>query len=384
MRLAALFLFCLYLWPAKAGGQESESIADNFFVEVRSMAFIKNNEYFNPLGVSRFVISTGLPWPVDKSDWIEGYTLTGIFFQPELVYSPSDRISINGGIHLLKYSSENNFAQVRPVFSSSLKISENTTLRLGSTKGSDSHIMFDPHFNFERLYNDFVEDGFQLTTETDHVFNDAWLGWENYIFKAENEREVFTFGESFLYTSPLIRNQVEVVVPIQVQFKHFGGQISNYPEPVTTFFNMATGIRINYDFDFAETGIEYIRFINSAFPSKPFFLLHNGNASWIRLHAKKGIISLSSSYWNAHDFFAPNGNAIYASVFDFTSNYIVHSRKLITGSASLDYPAADYLKLLLGIDMYYDTDFERMDYAVTLHLDFSKLFELGKQTRGFR
>ena len=59
--------------------------------------------------------------------------------------------------------------------------------------------------------------------------HDTWVSWENYIFKGDSTREIFTFGESFRYTSSPIADFVHFEVPVQLQLKHHGGQISNYP-----------------------------------------------------------------------------------------------------------------------------------------------------------
>ena len=105
--------------------------------------------------------------------------------------------------------------------------------------------MLDPHFNKERIYNAFSEDGLQLMTTNKHIFSDSWLSWENYIFKGDAEREIFTAGESFRYTSPEVSGLITLEIPVQVQVKHFGGQISDYPEHVETYLNIAAGARIS-------------------------------------------------------------------------------------------------------------------------------------------
>ena len=71
---------------------------------------------------------------------------------------------------------------------------------------------------------------------------------------------------------------------MQIQFKHFGGQISNYPEHVETFFNLAAGLRINFDLaqkKYGQAGIEYLQFINNQFngvsPGQEYHMdMHHG------------------------------------------------------------------------------------------------------------
>ncbi len=378
---ATFFIIFIFNWHIT--GQiknENSKQSGEFSLRIKSISFVKNNEYFNPIGASKFILMSSLPGYVDKSEWIEGYTLLGYFFQPELVFSPSEKVTISAGGHFLKYSGTRKFSQIRPVFSTSINLSEKTTLTIGSLSGSDKHQLFDPHFSTERFYKDYVEDGFQLTSSNDHIFNDTWLSWENFIFKGDSTREVFTFGESFKYTSATIAKLFRIEIPVQVQFKHYGGQISNYPEHVETYFNFATGLRINTipaDSRFGHAGIEYLKFINNEFPVRSASVVSKGKAYWVRLHYTYKAFNIGVAYWRAHNFYAPNGNEIYASVIDPHSDYILHNRRIITNSFSLNMFPESYVELFLGLETYYDIDVKRMDNAITLHLNFNKLIQLA-------
>jgi hypothetical protein len=346
-------------------------------LKIKLLGFVRNNEYFNPIEDSKLLITSGMPAPGDKSLWIEGYTLTGSFIRPELVFAPSERITIAAGAHLLKYSGFNKFSQARPVISASLKLTRSTTLTVGSF--GDNHNMFDPHFSRERIYTAYAEDGLQIRTINKHFFNDAWLNWENFIFRGDTTREIFTFGESFRYTSSKFADFLQVEIPAQLQFKHFGGQISDYYEHVTTFFNFTAGVRINADIGqkYGRAGVEYLRFLNSVIPSRSSDIISHGYAGWLRFHYDNRIFHLGVSYWRAHDFYAPNGNGIYASVFDFSSGYVIHDRRVLTGSFFIRYLPEDYFELLFGIETFYDTCANRLDHAMMLHLNFNRIFSLA-------
>jgi hypothetical protein len=358
---AAIFL-TLILTCWELSGQINENGLDqqeDLSLRIKSICFIKNNEYYSPV--------------------IEGYTLPGFFFQPELVYSPSEKIILRAGAHLLKYSGTKKFSQVKPVFSTTINLSEKTMLTIGSLSGSEKHQMFDPHFNKERLYNAYLEDGFQLTTITSHFFNDVWLSWENFIFKGDSTREVFTFGESFRYKSTPVSDFMEFEIPFQFQFKHFGGQISNYPEHVETFFNLAAGLRINFNLQnkrYGQAGLEYLQFLNNQLNGVPEGGISHGYASWMRLHYTYKFLYICASYWKSHDFFAPDGDGIYSSVSDY-QNIIVPDRKIITNTFSINILPESYVELFLGFDTYYYVDLKRLDNAVTLHLNFDKLIRLA-------
>jgi hypothetical protein len=348
-------------------------------LRVKNINFFKNNEYFNPIKASDFVLISSLPKPVDKSQWIEGYTLPGFFIQPELVYQPAGKVTIRAGVHLLKYFGTNDFSLIKPVVSASLKLSEKTILTLGTLSGCDKHLLFDPDFDSERLYTNYSEDGFQLTSSNDHIFTDTWVNWENFIHKGDTTQEVFAGGESFKFTSSPVADIIHFIVPVQLQFKHFGGQISNYPQEVETFYNIATGLRINFDIGqkkVCRAGIEYLQFFNTVVSNGSTSEIKNGNASWLRLHFNYKALYIGAAYWKGHDFYAPEGNAIYASIYDFHSDYIIPDRKIITNYISISLLPESSLELFLGLQTYYDVCTKKMDNSITLHLNFDKLIRL--------
>lgn len=328
-------------------------------IRIKSMNFVVDNEFFNPV--------------------VEGYTLLGFFFQPELVYTPTSNISLRAGIHLLKYYGTEKFSRIRPVFSTTLNFTDKTFLTLGTLSGCDKHHFFDPHFHSERLYDEYVEDGIQFTSINDHFFTDTWVSWENYIFKGDSTREQFTLGESFRYSSSPIADFIGIEVPLQFQLKHFGGQISDYPQHVESFINLVAGLRVNCDLAgkrFGQAGLEYLQFINKSREGDSIAGITHGHASWIRLHYSYKAFRLETGYWRAHDFYAPNGNPIYGSVSDYQPGLVVHDRRIINSSASFRLLPATYLELFFGVELFYDTDLQRIDQSYTIHLNFDKLISL--------
>ena len=83
-----------------------------------------------------------------------------------------------------------------------------------------------------------------------------------------------------------------------------------------------------------------------------------------------------ASYWQAEDFYAPNGNPLFASIYVFESDYVIHDRKLFTGSASIRLLPEEYFELYFGAEACYDICAERLDHALTLHLDLGKIFRV--------
>ncbi|MBA4321558.1 MAG: hypothetical protein C0408_01950, partial [Odoribacter sp.] len=244
----------------------------------------------------------------------------------------------------------------------------------------DRHRMADPHFDSERLYTLYAEDGFQMVTESEHIFSDNWLSWENFIFKGDTTREVFTMGESFRYTSGKIGNAFKLEIPVQIQFKHYGGQISNYSQHLQTFFNVATGVRINCDIagaNFGTAGFEYLQFINKELIKRGLSGIKKGYASWFRFHYNYKAIYFGSYYWKSHDFYAPNGNPIYSSISTVKDGVVIHDRKIWTNSLYLTLRPLNYFEIYLGVDAYYDLKLKRIDPAMAIHMNFKKLIRLA-------
>ncbi len=363
MKYTGIFILFIILRISVVYCQNNTDVtgsAGNLYLNFRNINFVKNNEYSNPV--------------------IEGYTLLGYFLQPELVYIPSEKIILRLGAHLLSYSGTNKFSVVKPVFSATLNFSENTYFTLGSLSGSDSHMVLDPLFNKERLYNGYSEDGAQFRTSGDHFFNDTWLSWENFIFKGDNDREIFTAGESFRYLSPLIAGILSFEIPVQVLAKHYGGQISNYPEPVETYLNVAAGARACIGIPeqrFGRAGVEYLYFNGKSLTQNAPSGIKVGYANWFRLFYFFRRAGIEAGFWSSHNFFAPDGNYIFGSVSDHIENLVVPDRKLITGSINITFLPEKYLEIYFGFDGYYDTNLKRFDNALTLHIRFNQFVKLA-------
>ena len=333
----------------------------NLYFSFRSISFIRDDEYSNPI--------------------IEGYTLPGFFIQPEFVYAPAERLQLRLGAHLLSYSGTDRFTLVKPVFSAKWYISPSAWLMLGTLAGSDSHRMSDPHFNKERLYNAYSEDGAQFRFMNEYIFSDAWLSWENFIFRGDTSREIFTAGESFRFHSPGIRDHLWFEVPVQLQFKHYGGQISNYPQEVETYFNTAAGIRINLDIGgrrFGTAALEALIFNNLMLTKNAPSGINKGYGQWYRFFYNYSVLFAEAGYWKGHNFYAPNGDFIFGSVSDHIDNLVIPDRELVTCSAGVQYRPYRFMELYLAFDGYYDTGLKRFDTALTLHLRFNKLFRIAR------
>jgi hypothetical protein len=382
-----LFLLCINNLSGQTNSTEGKQ-GGNLYLELRSISFVKNKEYSNP--EHQGPVFVGTLFSPDQLVYdpgygylnpnIEGYTLIGNFIQPSLLYFPSSKFSVRLGAHVLNYSGAGKFSEIKPVITSKLRFSDRTSLTLGSLDGCEKHRLFDPLFDAERMYSKNSENGIEFLTEQNHIFNDTWLDWENFIFTGDTTREILTFGESFRYSTKKIQDLFELNIPLQFQIKHKGGQISNYSQNVETLINLATGIGINFDIakgKYGQIGFDYLHFLFYDNSVDQVYSFKQGYSDWYRFHYNYKVIMFELAYWKSHNYYTPNGDLIYSSI---TGNYkdkaILPDRSLFTSSLYLKvYPLKD-LELFLGFDFYYDIDSGILFSAAALHLNYNTIIRL--------
>jgi len=359
--LALTLLISILPINFSSGKENADSVAtEKLYLNFFNVNFIRNNEYSNPV--------------------TEGYTLIGYLLNPELVYRPAGKVTLRLGTHLLSYSGTGKFSQIKPLFSTTFNISANSSVTIGTLNPGYKNELFVPHYNREKFYTSYSEDGIQFRFINDHFHNDTWLSWENFIFKGDSEREVFNAGESFRYISPQIAGLIRVEVPLQLQFKHYGGQISNYSSHVETYLNMAFGARVIFDLagqKYGKTGFEYLIFTGQSLTKNSPTGINYGRGEWKKFFYTYKKFKFDAGYWTSHDFYAPNGNYIFSSISDHLDNVTVHDRRIITASASITILPEKFFEIYFSLEGYYDPNFKRIDNAATLHLKFDKLFRLA-------
>jgi hypothetical protein len=359
----------------------------NLYLELRSISFVKNKEYSNPMNTG--LVFMGTMYTDNLLIWdpgfgfvnpnIEGYTLIGNFIEPAILFFPSSKFSVRLGAHLLNYSGAGTFSQIAPVISSKLRFSDRTSLTLGSLDGCEKHRLFDPVFDQERMYSKNHENGIEFMTDQKHIFSDSWLDWENFIFKGDTTREILTFAESFKYTTGKIQKLFDLNIPFQFLIKHKGGQISNYIGNVETLINLAAGAGINFDLNNGNSGkigFDYIHLLFYDNSSNQVFSFKQGYANWYKLHFTYKALMFELAYWKSHNYYTSDGNLIYSSISGYGGRTVLHDRSLFNTSLYLTLNPIKDLELFLGFDFYYDLNAKVLYSAAALHLNFNEIFKL--------
>ena len=87
-----------------------------FVLKLENSNFLKNAEYFNPI--------------------VDGYSDLGFFITTKLEYLVSNKLKLSGGLHLLKYSGENDFSHFEPIFSLDYIINRRLSIVMGTFQKS--------------------------------------------------------------------------------------------------------------------------------------------------------------------------------------------------------------------------------------------------------
>jgi len=317
-----------------------------------SLSFFRNNEFYNPL--------------------TRGYTLTGSHLRPLLVWSPAAGATVKAGAFISVWSGYGGSPVLKPVFSTTFELAPGISITVGSLDGPDVHGMFDPHYDSEKLYSDFQEEGFRFVINRGRIFSDTWIDWERFIFTGDRHREELTFGESFRYITGSRGNKFRFEFPVQLLAKHLGGDISIYNAPVETHVNIAGGARMVFGIDEPgrrNTAIEATGFIYGAGRDPSDIDFGKGRALWLRADHTRGDLFVSGGLWFSDNFHSPNGNRIYGSISDYRDGVTIPLRTIVSGSVNFAKPVETGLVTFLqGFDWYYDVKAARFDYTMTLHI----------------
>ncbi|MBN2743171.1 MAG: hypothetical protein JXR39_04690 [Marinilabiliaceae bacterium] len=325
--------------------------ADKLFFRIDNHNFFKNYEYFG--------------------DYTEGYTMLGHDLAPSFLYYAGNRVRLQVGAHLKKYSGEQDFSEIKPIISLHSRLTPHLDMIIGTLRGTVHHGMLEPILDPEKLYASPLENGLQFIYNSRQWHADTWINWEQFIRHGDNKPEKFTFGLSSTYH--LLRDSAhwQISIPVQLLAAHTGGQISNFDEPMQSLANAAIG------FEFSRkpvaSRIDEIKWTVSGLGYKdltkksglPFT---TGKAFYTTLQMTTRQLQLMVGYYGATNYVAPRGSALFQSVSDY--NPIIYSkhRNLATGKMLFTHQLYRDIRLGVMAEGYYDLDAGQLEYAYGVNL----------------
>lgn len=338
-----------------------ENSDNNLYFRLENNNFVKNNEYFG--------------------DYIEGYTMMGYTAQPSLVYYAGSRLRIKAGVHLIQFSGMNEFTEVLPTFSIHTRLSDNLDLIMGGLKGDVHHRLIEPLFDPENQYTRPIENGFQFIYNSNKLWLDVWVDWEQFIFLGDDKPEKFTAGLSTEYLLTSNESDFRLTIPGQLIATHLGGQISNYSEKMQSLANLATGIKLNYkigDGFIKDIGLATYLATYQDLTGQSGWDFSSGNAIYpvAEINYKYG--TFMTGYWKAHNFLAPKGSSLFQSTSNYKTGYYSENRNLLTSKLSFTKEFMKQIKFSVMLETYYDIPASQFDYSYGLNLIFTPNFYISK------
>ena len=323
------------------------SDSGKLFFEIDNVNFIKNNEYFGPVA--------------------EGYTLLGFNLSPKVQYFPNSRIKLMAGANLLSYYGRENEINASLLLSFQYKINKHFDFVLGNIYGTVNHKLIEPIFDFERFLNNNIENGIQFLWNSERVFADLWLDWEQQILQDDPFQEIFNVGLSSEFVILKKENQFTLSVPFQNIVRHEGGQINNNnEEPLTTLFNNATGLSfqksIHRKFLHKIIISYYIVSYQDLSPNKQQMYI-DGTGFYPTVEFVNNSFDFLLGYWYGNQFVAPLGNPVYET-YSRTKFFVEEPvRQLVTGK--LNYQKDIFKGINLGVrfETYYDILESNLEYT---------------------
>ena len=183
-----------------------------------------------------FVYEREIAKEVDSSLQVEGYTLIGNLTKSFFRYEIKKGLRVEAGVLWNAQFGEDNVPdEVDPVVSLHYAFAPGWLLTAGTI--DRNHPLHDAFFNDVLRYQQPIEQGLQLKTNTQHLRQDIWFNWEKR--ETPTQREKYSIGGY---------SQVKAggfMLDAQVYWVHLGGQKNSGPG---VFNNLSLGLGGGYTY----------------------------------------------------------------------------------------------------------------------------------------
>ncbi|WP_345222113.1 hypothetical protein [Hymenobacter koreensis] len=328
---------------------------------MEAFLFTKDNEYFNKI--------------------FEGRTYYGTQFAPRLVYYPSPELRLEAGVFLYKDYGTPRLRQVRPMFTAIYQRGPHRIL-FGNIDAHLNHGYIEPLFDFERVMLNRLEEGMQYQLTTRRFDVDAWVDWQRQQYRFSNFQEEVAGG--LVANATVVHDTtagLRVRVPFQFLAIHRGGQIDTISTPLTTLFNVASGLRVRKELassffhavHFDGYGVYYQDYsFTKVLPYK------SGTGLYLNAGVDTRLTKLQVAYWHGKGFIAPQGGPLYQSI-SYTVNspdYTERNRQLLILRFFSDYKLTDGLTLSTRFEPFYDFRSRQIEFSFGTYINFNREFFL--------
>lgn len=340
------------------------------YFKLQGLAYQKDIENFGPL--------------------LDGYTMFGYQFNPQLGYQVSKNVCIEGGVYLRKDFGHKDFNEILPTFSIRYH-KKDFKMIFGNLDGSLNHGLIEPIYAFERVMTNRVENGVQYILKKKKFDVDVWIDWQHMLYKLNNDYERLLVGVN-VNALKIKTEKFEFKTIIQGTGRHNGGQIArggyiNRPdvEGVYTHLNGSVGVYLKYNtekkhlkniyFDARYVGNQNNTKDTSVYVYKRY---SDGMLASAGLNVFGSDIMLS--YWYGSDYKSEFGGALYSSEstsVTYAGTYKSYRNYLIL-RLTTKFKLAKDINLTLRTEPQWDFDFHRFNCDFGLYINFDKQIFLKK------
>ena len=338
-----------------------EPQAGELRLQVKSLTFFKDNEYFN--------------------DIVEGYTLFGTQLNPQLVYYPIKELRLEAGVFLWKDFGNPLLKQVRPTYRATWTHGPSQFI-FGNTRANLNHDYIEPLFDFERLMLKPLEEGLQYRLISKRVSLDVWVDWLKQEYPGVNYQEQIAGGLSSSFRVTGSDSRVQVSIPFQFTAQHHGGQIDTLHAPIQTLFNYATGVVARVPL--GGSVVQALRLNAYALASDDHSTVFrlpytSGNGLYVNGTLETRYVDAMLSFWRGHQFYAPLGGNYYQSIASRygTPGYTDAERRLLMLRLLRDFRIFDAAALTVRVEPVYDFNRQLLDFSFGFYLNFRQEWLLG-------
>lgn len=282
----------------------------SFYLAVDNVNFFKNNEY--------------------KSEFATGYTLTGAWLRPKLVFYPDKKLRLEFGGNVLKYNGRDEYYHLSPWFNAHYQPTEKISLILGNLNSDLNHNLPEFLYDPERFLTAKPEAGLQAKYISQRLTADLWIDWQQFIVNGDPFKERFAFG---VVTNWKIfeKDNSSLSIPLAFYGRHQGGEIDIAPGGVKTYISITPGLlfkkKVSDEF-FKEWSLNTNYSITTYPEDKLIFKESKGWGFYANGTIETRLGGLTASYWHGHQFYTPQGGSLYQNLSK-TGTEIIPENKLL-------------------------------------------------------
>jgi hypothetical protein len=337
------------------------------YIKFQGLGFMKDIENFGPI--------------------IDGYTLFGLQFNPQIGYQFSKNFALEGGVYLHQDFGHKNINEVLPTFS--LRYQKNDLKMIfGNLNGAWNHKLIEPLYAFERGITRRMETGAQFLLNKKRFDFDIWIDWQNMLYRLVNDYERFWLGMNW-NVCKFENDKFEFRIPLQGTARHNGGQIARggliYPDYEGVYTNLNGAAGLYFKKKFAGKHLKSIcfdgRYVANQNNSRDTTLFKSfGDGALINIGAEIFKTDFMLSYWYGGDYTSEFGGQLYnnsSSSLTYAGVY-ANYRNLFIFRATRKIPLAKQAILTIRLEPMYDLTFQRIYFDMGFYINFGKQIFLKK------